>query len=119
MGFGFWVSGFGVWVRNFESWWVLDLSLRFRAQDTGFSVHVSGQDLAVGSCVTQLAEGREAKRVTQTLNPEPQPYEPEANTLILHRVSGTRDGLEGRCKATWKREFKLPWRKAGPLKSSR
>ena len=20
----------------------------------------------------------------------------------------------GRCKATWKREFKLPWRKAGP-----
>ena len=26
---------------------------------------------------------------------------------------------EGRYKATWKREFKLPWRKAGPLKSSR
>ena len=22
---------------------------------------------------------------------------------------------EGRCKATWKREFKLPWRKAGLL----
>ena len=21
---------------------------------------------------------------------------------------------EGRCKATWKREFNLPWRKAGP-----
>ena len=21
---------------------------------------------------------------------------------------------EGRCKATWKREFKLPWREAGP-----
>ena len=21
---------------------------------------------------------------------------------------------EGRCKATWKREFKLPWRDAGP-----
>ena len=21
---------------------------------------------------------------------------------------------EGRCKATWKREFKLPWRAAGP-----
>ena len=27
--------------------------------------------------------------------------------------------LVGRCKATWKREFKLPWRKAGLLKSSR
>ena len=22
---------------------------------------------------------------------------------------------EGRCKATWKREFRLPWREAGPL----
>ena len=22
--------------------------------------------------------------------------------------------LEGRCKATWKREIKLPWREAGP-----
>ena len=22
--------------------------------------------------------------------------------------------LEGRCKATWKRESKLPWREAGP-----
>ena len=21
---------------------------------------------------------------------------------------------KGRCKATWKREFKLPWREAGP-----
>jgi len=21
---------------------------------------------------------------------------------------------EGRCKSTWKREFKLPWREAGP-----
>ena len=26
---------------------------------------------------------------------------------------------EGRCKATWKSEFKLPWRKAGPLKTFR
>ena len=26
---------------------------------------------------------------------------------------------EGGCKATWKREFKLPWRKAGLLKSSK
>jgi hypothetical protein len=31
-----------------------------------------------------------------------------------------REGMltveEGRYKATWKREFTLPWRKAGPLK---
>ena len=31
-----------------------------------------------------------------------------------------RGGVEeGRYKATWNREFKLPWRKAGPLRSSR
>ena len=28
-------------------------------------------------------------------------------TIILHRAEGT-------CKAVWKREFKLPWREAGP-----
>ena len=30
-----------------------------------------------------------------------------------------RTVLEGRYKAIWKREFKLPWRRAGLLKSSR
>ena len=32
------------------------------------------------------------------------------------RVTSSRDSLywEGRCKATWKRELKLPWREAGP-----
>ena len=40
------------------------------------------------------------------LNPEP-------------RILGMWQGLqEGRCKATWKRECKLPWRKAGLLKPS-
>jgi len=24
------------------------------------------------------------------------------------------EGQEGRCQATWKRDFKLPWRKVGP-----
>ena len=38
-----------------------------------------------------------------------------AQTRMVRR----RWNLEGRCKATWKREFKLPWRKAGLLKSSR
>jgi hypothetical protein len=29
------------------------------------------------------------------------------------------ESVEGRYKATWDGEFKLPWRKAGPLKSYR
>ena len=32
-----------------------------------------------------------------------------ARRLIPHHVPAQ----EGRCKATWKREFKLPWREAG------
>ena len=28
---------------------------------------------------------------------------------------GPLDAEEGRCKATWKREFNLPWREAGLL----
>ena len=33
-----------------------------------------------------------------------------------HRNTGTcRAAQEGKHKATWKKEFKLPWRKAGPL----
>jgi len=35
---------------------------------------------------------------------------------VLDRLPGLRRDLrfaEGRCKATWKREFKLPWREAG------
>ena len=41
--------------------------------------------------------------------------------LRLFRVSGLGFWLfeEGRLKATWKREFKFPRRKAGPRKTSR
>ena len=31
-----------------------------------------------------------------------------------HDASSTFTYWEGRCKATWKREYKLPWREAGP-----
>ena len=31
--------------------------------------------------------------------------------VLARRVA---QDLQGRCKATWKREFKLPWREAGP-----
>ena len=33
---------------------------------------------------------------------------------IASTLPGTCEGQQGRCKATWKREFKLPWREAGP-----
>jgi hypothetical protein len=29
-------------------------------------------------------------------------------------VARTSVSIHGRCKAAWKREFKLPWREAGP-----
>ena len=35
----------------------------------------------------------------------------ESSSAGLHASS---EALEGRCKATWKREFKLPWCEAGP-----
>ena len=45
----------------------------------------------------------------------------EPNHLIWsrrgHLLSAQRDPFndsEGRCKATWKREFNVPWREAGP-----
>jgi len=40
----------------------------------------------------------------------------QASAHQTHQTSSPRAGsvYEGRCKATWKREFKLPWREAGP-----
>ena len=37
----------------------------------------------------------------------------------VQRVGVMCPCTEGRHKATWKRKFKLPWRRAGQLKSSR
>ena len=34
--------------------------------------------------------------------------------VTLARRVRSWNPLEGRCKATWEREFKLPWREAGP-----
>ena len=47
---------------------------------------------------------------------------PVMNARFVFRCMPPREGgegvvrcyVEGRCKATWKREFKLPWREAGP-----
>jgi len=39
----------------------------------------------------------------------------ERGTPVGGATGQLADGVqEGRCKATWKREFKLPWRVAGP-----
>ena len=36
-------------------------------------------------------------------------------TKPCERAKECEEDFEGRCRATWKREFKLPWREAGPL----
>jgi hypothetical protein len=36
------------------------------------------------------------------------------STVISFSLSTVAWGQEGRCKATWERESKLPWREAGP-----
>ena len=35
-------------------------------------------------------------------------------SCVVNALCSIKLQQEGRCKATWKREFKLPWRKAGP-----
>ena len=42
----------------------------------------------------------------------------EVSNRLVKKAQLVPDLLEeGRYKATWKKEFKLPWRKAGPLKT--
>ena len=38
----------------------------------------------------------------------------EASAVSAVLSLGKNLHTDGRCKATWKREFKLPWREAGP-----
>ena len=55
-----------------------------------------------------------ARNVALTVLCVPSSLDSEAQTLCPEQVNE-----EYRYKATWQREFKLPWRKAGQLKSSR
>jgi len=42
-------------------------------------------------------------------------YEPASEPLHISAGAGGRpDGGPGACTATWEREFKIPWREAGP-----
>ena len=34
--------------------------------------------------------------------------------MVEVHIENKKATAEGRCKATWKREIKLPWREAGP-----
>ena len=94
MGFGVWVLGFGIWGLGFGfGVW----NLRFRVWGVGF--RVSAPDLA-GNRKELLAS--------------------RVDHLSLSLFPGVCLPLEeGRYKAIWKREFKLPWRRASLLKSSR
>ena len=41
-------------------------------------------------------------------------YKAKHDVSEAHDVYKARYSWEGRCKATWKRKFNLPWREAGP-----
>ena len=47
-------------------------------------------------------------------SPAPAPAPPRCSHRGLCAPPPALSGEEGRCKATWKREFKLPWCEAGP-----
>ena len=42
------------------------------------------------------------------------PSPPETHASVVGRASQPLQGEEGRYKATWRRESKIPWREAGP-----
>ena len=56
---------------------------------------------------------RGAARHEQPCASEARRGEPTERNALGARLHGCE---EGRCKATWRRESKLPWRKAGPPK---
>ena len=49
-----------------------------------------------------------------TLVYEDQKFSPVHSTVVQLSGGVSPFHLEGICKATWKRKFKLPWREAGP-----
>jgi len=51
--------------------------------------------------------------IARSLGAHPGKVQVPVERVVLHLCS------DGRYKATWKRGFKIPWRKAGPLKLSR
>jgi len=48
------------------------------------------------------------------IRPTPRKLAQTTPSAIATAASICSRGQDGRCKATWKREYKLPWREAGP-----
>jgi hypothetical protein len=67
----------------------------------------------IDSCITQLMAQRPFRTCNESKEEE-EVFTLRANHFAAQCFSGGGPGLEGICKATWKREYKLPWRQAGP-----
>ena len=76
-----------------------------------------------GETLIDFCTGRGADVLADARSIERPPTLHESDNFLVLILCGSGTVLvhlkEGRCKATWKMEFKLPWREAGPLKSSR
>jgi len=88
----------------------------FRVQGSGSRVQVLGfrvQGLGFRVSDTQHQQNNRSlvMRSWQALYQGLEPFFLRKGVAIYELVFWFK---EGRCKATWKREFKLPWRKAGP-----
>jgi len=81
----------------------------FRVQNSGFLVQGSGFRVQ-GSGFRVQGSGFRVQGCMFTANPHRRHFTTSDFGVIYSQPLC----VEGRCKATWKREFKLPWRKAGP-----
>ena len=73
-----------------------------------------GEDADALDPTVRLSEKQAAK--TEKLGRKVH-YSPPSTLLLLRQKPGapyTINLYKGRCKATWTREFKLPWHEAGP-----
>ena len=68
--------------------------------------------------LVELLEARE-ERLEPDAHRRREPRVLQPQRRHLQRRSQLVSHSIGRYQATWKREFKLPWRKAGPVKPSR
>ena len=82
--------------------------------DSGFSFRVSffgfriSGSFSGSECLVPRHTMVESDTHCSEMHSEPEMSAPYVPFVLQHLVVG------GRCKATWKREFKFPWREAGP-----
>ena len=67
---------------------------------------------------TEMCNGSEAGSYLKRTDPCITQLKAQGPRVRAERASNVSElpqlPVEGRCKAPWKREFKLPWREAGP-----